>query len=323
MVYLIYGNQIPAIKNRLKRIIKERLDVIDEMTYVRYDGNNVNVKEAVDDANSLPLGYDHKLVALDNCYFLEKPKPRNKIESEQDYQKLKDFIAHPSDESDLVLIATTLSIDKNNEIIKLIEEKGQMVMIPDPDANSWVEGVKKYTRENLGMKIDNDAIYELANRTAGDVALLQNSAIKLSLYTDHVTFEDVVKMVARPLEENTFQIFNFLIQDKNDKALGLYRDLKVMNYEPVTLIGMLANQFRLLNEVSYLSKTGLDNDEIAKELKIKPIRVQILKKNVATVSEKAIKRALEDLFNLDLQIKSGQVDRFYAFELFLINFKRR
>ena len=76
MIYLIYGNQIPAIKNRLKRIIKERLDIIDEMTYVRYDGNNVLVQEVVDDANYLPLGYEHKLVALDNCYFLEKPKPR-------------------------------------------------------------------------------------------------------------------------------------------------------------------------------------------------------------------------------------------------------
>ena len=119
MIYLIYGNQIPAIKNRLKRIIKERLDIIDEMTYVRYDGNNVLVQEVVDDANYLPLGYEHKLVALDNCYFLEKPKPRNKIESDQDYQKLKDFISHPSEESDLVLIANTLSIDKNSEIVKL------------------------------------------------------------------------------------------------------------------------------------------------------------------------------------------------------------
>ena len=40
------------------------------------------------------------------------------------------------------------------------------------------------------------------------------------------------------------------------------------------------------------------------------------------MSEKAIYRTLDDLFNLDLQIKSGLVDRFYAFELFLINFKR-
>ncbi|MCF0108246.1 MAG: hypothetical protein HUJ59_04540, partial [Bacilli bacterium] len=62
--------------------------------------------------------------------------------------------------------------------------------------------------------------------------------------------------------------------------------------------------------------------EIGKELGIKPIRVQIMRKSVASISEKAIERTLEDLFQLDLQIKSGLVDRFYSFELFLINFKR-
>ena len=31
-------------------------------------------------------------------------------------------------------------------------------------------------------------------------------------------------------------------------------------------------------------------------------------------------KALEDLYKLDFEIKSGQIDRFYGFELFLINF---
>jgi DNA polymerase-3 subunit delta len=106
-------------------------------------------------------------------------------------------------------------------------------------------------------------------------------------------------------------------------ALQLFRDLRVSNVEPVTLISMLANQFRLLNQVVFLSKEGLVNEDIAKQLGIKPIRVQILRKNVFSISEKTIEKTLDNLFNLDLQIKSGQVDRFYVFELFLINFKRK
>ena len=66
----------------------------------------------------------------------------------------------------------------------------------------------------------------------------------------------------------------------------------------------------------------MDNDSIAKELGIKPIRVQILKRQTYTMKEKAIHRTLDDLYNLDLKMKSGLVDHFYAFELFLINFKR-
>ena len=106
-------------------------------------------------------------------------------------------------------------------------------------------------------------------------------------------------------------------------ALALFKDLRVSNVEPVTLISQLANQFRLINEVRFLLRVRrLSQDEVAKELKIKPGRVYVLSKSLSLISEKAILRALDDLYELDYNIKSGQVDRFYAFELFLLEFKR-
>ena len=323
MVYLIYGNQTPSIKSRIKKIVKENMPDNDEMNLVKFDASNVLIQEIVDEANYLPLGYDHKIVIADNCYFLLKSKPKNKIESDQSYGELMNFLLHPSDECDLILTVPSLAISTTNDIYKQIKEVGKIIEIPDLDQNGWKDGVRRYCLENAKLKIDNDALYELADRTAGDVALLQNSVAKLSLYTDHVRYEDVVLMVTRPLEDNTFLIFNYLITGKNGDAIKLFKDLRVNNIEPVTLISMLANQFRLLNQVFYLFKNGRTDEEIAKELNIKPIRAQILRKNTALVSEKAIHKTLKDLFELDLQIKSGQVDRFYAFELFLINFKRK
>ena len=326
MIYLVYSNQSSEIKKVIKAIAKQTLPERDEMNFVRYDGNSALVQEFVDDANYVPLGYDKKVVAVDNCYFLIKPKPRNKIESDQDYKVLVAYLRNPNPDCDLILTVPTTSIDTNNEIFKIISEHGKITEIKDPDAKEWNKYVKAtvedYIKKNPDCRIDSDALLELTDRTAGDIPLLRNSVIKLFLYTKHITYEDVLLMVTRPLEENTFQIFNYLLENKNDKAIGLFRDLRVNNVEPVTLIGMLANQFRLLNEVVYLSKNNYSNDDIAKELGIKPIRAQILKRQTYTLSEKAIHRTLDDLFNLDLQIKSGQVDRFYAFELFLINFKR-
>lgn len=323
MIYLIYGNQTPSIKSRIKKITKEVLPESDEMNLVKFDASNVLIQEIVDEANYVPLGYDHKVVIADNCYFLLKSKPKNKIESDQNYGELINFLAYPSEEVDLILTVPSLAISTSNDIYKKIKEVGKIIEIPDLDANGWKDGVKKYCRENYHLNIDNDALYELAERTNGDVALLQNSVIKLSLYKDHITYDDVVLMVNRPLEDNTFQIFNYLINGRNMDAIKLFKDLRVNAVEPVTLISMLGNQFRLLDQVFYLFKNGNSDEEIAKELNIKPIRAQILRKNSALVSEKVIHKTLSDLFDLDLQIKSGQVDRFYAFELFLINFKRR
>ena len=326
MIHLIYSNQSSEIKKVVKAIAKQSLPERDDMNFVRYDGNNTLIQEIIDDANYVPLGYDKKVVVVDNCYFLMKPKPRNKIESDQDYKTLISYIKNPNPDCDLILTVPTAEVDKNGELFKLIEANAKVTIINDPTIKEWNEYVRKvvneYITKNPGSRIDTDAMMELIDRTAGDIPLLRNSIIKLFLYTNHVRYEDVLLLVTRPLEDNTFQIFNYLLDGENDKAVGLFRDLQVSNVEPVTLISMLGNQFRLLNQVVFLSKKSFTNDEIANELKIKPIRVQILKKKTFNMSEKAIHKALDDLFNLDLQIKSGLVDRFYAFELFLINFKR-
>ena len=326
MVYLIYSNQSSEIKKLVKSITKQSLPERDDMNFVRYDGNNTLIQEVIDDANYVPLGYDKKVVAVDNCYFLIKPKPRNKIESEQDYKALIAYIKNPNPDCDLILTVPTADIDTNGEIYKLIKEHGYIRQINDLTAAEWKDYVRKtvneYIEKNPGNRIDTDAMMELIDRTQGDIPLLRNSVMKLFLYTNHVRYEDVLLLITRPLEENTFLIFNYLIDGENEKALGLYRDLQVSNIEPVTLIGQLGISFRLLNQIVFLAKKGYTNDEIANELKIKPIRVQILKKKTYNMTEKAIHKTLDDLFDLDLQIKSGLVDRFYAFELFLINFKR-
>ena len=326
MVHLVYSNQSSEIKKVIKAIAKQSLPERDEMNFVRYDGNNTLIQEIIDDANYVPLGYDKKVVAVDNCYFLIKPKPRNKIESDQDYKVLFSYLRNPNPDCDLILTVPTTQLDTSGDLFKLLSEVAKITELKDPDAKEWNKYVKttieEYIKKNPGCRIDSDALLELTDRTSGDIPLLRNSVIKLFLYTNHVRYEDVILMVTRPLEDNSFQMFNYLLNKENEKAVGLFRDLQVSNVEPVTLIGMLGNQFRLLNEIVFLSKKGYDNDTIAKELNIKPIRVQILKRQTYSMSEKAIHRTLDDLFNLDLQIKSGLVDRFYAFELFLINFKR-
>ena len=288
MIHLVYSNQSSEIKKVIKAIAKQSLPERDEMNFVRYDGNNTLVQEFIDDANYVPLGYDKKVVAVDNCYFLMKPKPRNKIESDQDYKVLVSYLKNPNPDCDLILTVPTTTLDTNNEIYKLLLDRAKITEIKDPDTKEWNKYVKTtvedYIKKNPDCRIDSDALIELTDRTAGDIPLLRNSVIKLFLYTKHVRYEDVLLMVTRPLEENTFQIFNYLLNNENEKAIGLFRDLRVNNVEPVTLISMLANQFRLLNEVVYLSKNNYSNDDIAKELAIKPIRAQILKRQTYTMS---------------------------------------
>lgn len=325
MIYLISGKQNIRLKSQMKSIVKKSIGEIDALNFVKHDATLITVQEIVDDANNLPLGYDHKAVVVDNPYFLLKEKGKNKIESDQNYQELIDYVNHPDESCDLIFLVNTSEsdIDKKSEIYQAIEKNGQIVVLDEPKDNQWNEVVAHYFKGKWpDTKIDNDAVNELARRTEGDYASLYNNGSKLALYTDHIRYEDVTLMVTRPLEENAFLLFNYLLDAKNIDAVNLYRDLKNSNTRPETLIPMIANQFRLLNRVSYLAKHGYQNEEIASELAINPIRAKILRKNSMTISQKRINQTLEDLYQLDLQIKSGLLDRNYSFELFLINFRR-
>ncbi len=321
MIYFVYGNQSPLIKSRIKRIVKESLVTIDEMSYARFDAGDILIQDIVDEANYLPLGYDKKVIVCENAYFLIKPRPKNKIEPDQQYDELIKYLKSPNPSTDFIISVNSADLDEKSEIVSLLKAKAKVFVASTPDKDSWKDYIRKYFDVSLNTKIDNDAVNEIALRCEGDVALFHNNAKKLALYTDHVKFDDVVKLVPEPFEENMFQIYNFLLSSRNDEALRIYRKLLITNTEPVTMISTLANQFRLLNEVSFLSKRGMSDDEIGEELNIKPVRAKIIKKQTAYISERNIIKTLEELFNLDVQIKSGQVDRFYAFELFLINFK--
>ena len=326
MIYLISGKQNIRLKSQMKNIIKKSLGEIDAMNFVKFDASLTLIQEIVDEANYVPLGYDSKAVVVDSPYFLLKEKGRNKIEGDQDYESLKNYLSNPNPDCDLIFLVNTSEheIDKKNELYQLIEKNGQVIALSEPKQEQWNEVVKHYFQEKWpNVKIDSDAVNELARRTEGDYASLFNNGSKLALYTDHITFADVTLMVTRPLEENSFLLFNYLLDERNMDAVSLFRDLKSSNVEPVTLISMTANQFRLLNRVSYLARHGYDPDGIAKELNINPIRAKILRKNSFVISRKRINQTLEDLYQLDLQIKSGLVDRYYSFELFLINFKRK
>ena len=296
------------------------------MNFVRFDSLLTPVQEIVKEANYLPLGYEHKAIVIDNPYYLMKEKGRNKVESEQDYPALVNYLSNPNPDADLIFLVNTNDsyINKKIEIYDLIEKNGQIVEVPEPEKKQWVDIVKQYFKEKWPSHIvDSEAINEIARRTDGDYASLFNNGTKVALYSNRITYQSVCLLITRPLEENAFLLFNYLIEERNAEAISLFRDLKTSNVEPVILISMIANQFRILNRVSYLSRHGYDSDQIAKELAINPIRAKILRKNSFVISRKIIDQTIEALYQLDLQIKSGIIDRYFSFELFLINFSRQ
>ena len=85
-------------------------------------------------------------------------------------------------------------------------------------------------------------------------------------------------------------------------------------------IAQVGNQFRLYAQVFIYHELGLTNEEIATTLKQNSYRVKLAMDQRRKTSLQEVFKILEALADLDYKIKSGQIDRFYGFEMFLLNY---
>ena len=323
MIYLIYGQQNLMLERSLKKFLSDNFDVLDEFNLIKLNAKEVLAQDIAYEASLLPIGYDRKAVVVYNPYFLSNEKEKVKFDGDQNIDALIDYICNPSETTDLIFVANYAKLNERAEIVKKIKSHGKVQELKDITKEEWPEFVRKYFSK-FAIKIDADANEELVERIENDATRFINEAEKLALYTKHITKKDVELLVPRPIDANAFAIFDNLIHGNNKEAVKIYRDLLVQSEEPVRLISLLSTQFRTLSEVLYLIKDGRSNFEISHILGIHEYRVKLAAINGKYISYKNTMRVLNDLYKLDYAIKSGEApDRFFAFEMFLLNFKTR
>lgn len=320
MIYLVYGDQYPLVSKRVKKILNSILvDGIDEFNYVRYNAKETLIQDILYEASLLPF-LGKKVIRVDNPYFLSTSKERTSIEKEQDYQEFEKYINNPNELVDIIFVLENSLINKKNTIYKLIEKKGKIYYEEGLSLESLSQTGRMYFSKK-GVNISQEVLDLLISRTGDNLSQFIQDAEKLILYSDDISLEDVEKMVPVPLEQNAFNICEFLITNQISKAVKTFRDLLVLKEEPVRLIALLASQFRLYAQISYLYTIEKNNqDDIASQLKIHPYRVKLICRNCMKISYYQILNIIDELYQLDCKIKMMEIDSSLGFELFLINF---
>lgn len=320
MIYLLYGEQYPTIKKQLKKL-KETLlpNGEDDFNYVSISSRNVLVQDIVSECNKPAMFSDKKVVVVLQPYYLTNSKDKCDLEKQQDYDCLKKYIENPSKYVDLIFVVEGCNLSLKSEIYKAIKKHGKVTEVPSLTMGQFQEVAGQYFLKNK-VEIDKDALDELVFRCGNDLSKFTMDAAKLCLYSSHIKLEDVESLCALKPEQNAFAIQENLIKGNVSKALKIYYDLRIMKEEPVRLIALIASQFRILTRVGYLYSKHENKDSIAKEMQIHPYRVQLAIQNLNYIPLNRSMKVLDSLYDLDYKIKSGQIDPYYGFELFLLNF---
>lgn len=316
MMYLIFGEQELLVNKMIDKLSKSELNEIDDFNLVVFDGYKTPLYEIVNDASTLPFMAEKKVVVIKNSYFLTTESP--KLEFEQSFNELEEYLDNENKDVVLIFSVVTSKLDDRRALVKKIKEKSKIYAL-DNVSKKDLPRVVRQMFDKQEMSISTDALNEFIKRCGEDMYLISSEIDKLSCYKKEIELKDIDLMISKKLEDNVFDMIDGIFSKKLDKVFSVYYDLKVNNNEPLTLISLIASQVRFMYQVMVLKDKGYSENNIANELSCHPYRAKVALEKVYHLNKMDLTSILEELSDLDIKIKSGEIDRFVGFELFLLN----
>ena len=320
MIYLIYGTQPVKIKNRIKKVIKEFFgnEEVDRNSIYDLDLDTDTIFNVLDEINQFSLTSPKKIINVKNAKIFES-QLKNKF-SKKEIDEIINCLSNIDVDTCLIFSLNASKVSTTNEIYKIINKDGKIFQFKEITKEEWPSVAKDYFSKR-GITLDDETIGELVNRTNLDVSFFINEAEKLILYKgNQISLQDIKDLVPNSLETDSFKVLNALLEGNKSQALKVYNDLRIKNIEVITLIYMITSSLIYALNVKNLQKMGKSNDEIAKETGSSPGRVFITNRNFKKYSIDFLLNTISKLNELDRKIKHSEIDRFYGFELFILNF---
>ena len=170
-------------------------------------------------------------------------------------------------------------------------------------------------------KIDNITLEYLKDRVGKNLDILSQEIEKIKIYKDNdktITNDDITKLTSKNIDVDIFTLIDSIVTKDKDKAMTIYNEMIKLNEEPIKIIVMLANQFRIMYQATRLYKKGYSGNDIAELLGIHPYRIKLALEKSRSYTEKQLINNLYNLAVLDEEIKTGKKDKYLALELFLL-----
>lgn len=281
-----------------------------EKTLEKYQDKNSEIEKFDLEESS----FDDVLISL-NTYSLFTSKRQiivNNIELLNEDTKLEKYLENEG-EYDLFLISLK-KLDERKKITKLLKKH-----------TKWIEEekdeFKKYLKEELkDYKIDYYAFEYLKEACNNDYLKAFNEIEKLKQYKineKEITEEDVKLLVTKSLNDTIFDLINTIVAKNVKKQNEIYHALIRNKEDPIKILIMLANHYRLIYQVKVKRKTMKDF-EVIKDLKLNPYRFEKLKEASYKYSEEDLLDILKIFSKTDEDIKTGRLEKTFATEVCLI-----
>ena len=315
MTYLFYGKEKYLIDQEINKY-KNKFDDINiiNITY------NDNLDDIINEANSISLFSDSKLIIVSDTTIFNRKK-KNDEETEEDDKKcdntdlLINYLNNQNEDVTLIFINNQETIDNTKKVTKKMKEKGVIKEFNNINIKDTIKELFK------GYKISYDNIDLLIKRVGNDLGILQKEIEKIITYKDkdtEITKEDIINLTYLNIDVSAFNFADKIIDKNKNEALKIYNELLEMHSDPSTVIALLASKIRLIYQVMELKKMGYSLYQMVDTLDTKEYPIKLALNSALKISKDEIISYLNDLADLDINIKTGKINPNLGMQLFIL-----
>ena len=292
------------------RTLYKEIDIITNDLLI---GNLDTLENIIDDAQTISLFNDKKVIIINNSNIFTAKK--NNIE--QNTQVFEQYLENINPDTILIFVLYEEKLDERKKIVKVFKQKGQVKLFSN---NTNIHNLVKEMFS--GYQINFNTINLLIDRVGKNLAILEQEANKIITYKGddiNITDEDVVSLTHKSFDIDIFALIDAIIKKDKLQALNIYHEMLKLNEEPIKIIVMLSNQFRIIYQTKEMYKKGYTENDIASTLAIHPYRIKLALNSSRNYSNQNLLEYIKKLADLDIGIKTGNINKEIGLELFIIN----
>ncbi len=312
MIYLLYGLETFLIEREVKNILKEKN--ISDIDINTYDLSITLIDNILEDAMMISLFGDNKAIIVSDSYIFTGVSKKGEINHNLDM--LVSYLKDPNPNTLIIFIVNSEKLDERKKIVKLIKESG---VVKDFNKPNNINSIVKELFEDYN--ISNENINLLIDRVGKNLGILDQEISKIKIYKDtdkQINADDIFNLTCKTIDTDLFELIEHIVAKNKGRAIEIYKEMLKLNEEPIKIIVILANQIRIIYQTKELYKKGYTEKDIASNLNIHPYRIRLALQKSREYESSALLQHLNDLADLDINIKSGLIDKNLGLELFIL-----
>jgi DNA polymerase-3 subunit delta len=293
------------------------------------EGRKVTLAELMHTCDTVPFLADRRLVIVEGLLTRLQGRGKGKADKGTEHptwkkEYLEELIAYLKrlpDTARLVFVEGE-SISPNHPVLKMAladKERGHAREFRLPTSGKLRRWITDRV-EKKGGEIETSAAEELAAFVGSDLRLLDQEFDKLISYVDRarpITKADVHLLVSYVQQANVFEMVDALGRRDGEQALNLLHRLLEDGEHPLSLLGMIVRQFRIMIQVKDLAEHGVPPAKIGAQLGLHSFVAEKGLRQSRNFSMEQLETIYRKLLETDLAIKTGRMDPVLALDMLM------